>query len=169
MPFLEDGTHVDIVLNPLGVPSRMNVGQILETHLGWACAAWARRSAKCYDAYKPLGDPACVTDHRQRHRRPGRRASRSSSMTIRRSSVWPSSPPGVSIATPVFDGARRADINVDARSRRVSNVSGQSTLYDGRTGEQFDRPVTVGYIYMLKLTTWSTTRSTPVRSVRTRW
>ncbi len=148
MPFLEDGTPVDIVLNPLGVPSRMNVGQILETHLGWACAGLGLRIGQAVDVYnskhdtKPLkeilrkvyGDDETIkslgeTDlvelgHNLRH--------------------------GVPIATPVFDGAKEADIEHMLDLAGLDH-SGQVTLYDGRTGETFDRKVTVGYIYMLKL------------------
>jgi DNA-directed RNA polymerase subunit beta len=148
MPFLEDGTQVDIVLNPLGVPSRMNVGQILETHLGWACAGLGSRIGQAIDAYygkrdtrplkdtlkkiygddetiKSLGEPELVElGNNLRH--------------------------GVPIATPVFDGAKEADIEKMLDLAGLDH-SGQVTLYDGRTGESFDREVTVGYIYMMKL------------------
>jgi DNA-directed RNA polymerase subunit beta len=148
MPFLEDGTQVDIVLNPLGVPSRMNVGQILETHLGWACAGLGSRIGQAIDAYygkrdtrplkdtlkkiygddetiKSLGEPELVElGNNLRH--------------------------GVPIATPVFDGAKEADIEKMLDLAGLDH-SGQVTLYDGRTGEPFDREVTVGYIYMMKL------------------
>ena len=98
MPYLPDGTPVEIVLNPLGVPSRMNVGQILETHLGWAAHAL-----------------------------------------------------GLYFATPVFDGATEDEIKKLARARRACRTAARRTLYDGMTGEQFEQNVTVGYIYMLKL------------------
>jgi DNA-directed RNA polymerase subunit beta len=148
MPFLEDGTQVDIVLNPLGVPSRMNVGQILETHLGWACAGLGLRIGQAVDAYygkrdtrplkdtlkkiygddetiKSLGEPELVElGNNLRH--------------------------GVPIATPVFDGAKEGDIEKMLDLAGLDH-SGQVTLYDGRTGESFDREVTVGYIYMMKL------------------
>ena len=148
MPFLEDGTQVDIVLNPLGVPSRMNVGQILETHLGWACAGLGLRIGQAVDAYygkrdtrplkdtlkkiygddetiKSLGEPELVElGNNLRH--------------------------GVPIATPVFDGAKESDIEKMLDLAGLDH-SGQVTLYDGRTGEPFDREVTVGYIYMMKL------------------
>ncbi|MCM2475603.1 DNA-directed RNA polymerase subunit beta [Rhizobium sp. CG5] len=151
MPFLEDGTHVDVVLNPLGVPSRMNVGQILETHLGWACAGMGKKIGAMLDAYKagaeiqplrdvidsvigsgPKGEPIKDYDDES--------IVRLAEQTRR----------GVSIATPVFDGAVEADVN-EMLVQAGLKESGQSTLYDGRTGEQFDRQVTVGYIYMLKL------------------
>jgi DNA-directed RNA polymerase subunit beta len=148
MPFLEDGTHADIVLNPLGVPSRMNVGQILETHLGWACAGLGRRIAQTVDAYlskqdiKPLketlkriyGDDETIkTLNDNELIELGRNLSH-----------------GVPIATPVFDGAKESDIEEMLKLAGM-DASGQSTVYDGRTGDPFDRKVTVGYIYMLKL------------------
>ena len=148
MPFLEDGTHVDIVLNPLGVPSRMNVGQILETHLGWACAGLGKQVGAMLDAYqetqkiKPLRD-GLFKIYGKNDELDALDDSElvESAQNLRR---------GVPIATPVFDGAREEDI-----ARMLSdaglNTSGQVTLYDGKTGEVFDRPVTVGYIYMLKL------------------
>ena len=151
MPYLEDGTNVDIVLNPLGVPSRMNVGQILETHLGWASAGLGlqigelvdniRRGGKHDDLKKHLkvvyGDDqykdtiAGLTDEQMLEL----------GDNLRR---------GVPMATPVFDGAHEPDINEMLDLAGLDN-SGQSTLYDGRTGEPFKRKVTVGYIYMLKL------------------
>ncbi|MFC0243380.1 DNA-directed RNA polymerase subunit beta [Rhodopseudomonas telluris] len=148
MPFLEDGTHADIVLNPLGVPSRMNVGQILETHLGWACAGLGKRIGEAIDSYyqredlKPLretlrkiyGDDETIKSLDDKELvELGRNLSH-----------------GVPIATPVFDGAKEADIE-EMLKLAGFDASGQSTVYDGRTGDQFDRRVTVGYIYMLKL------------------
>jgi len=148
MPFLEDGTHADIVLNPLGVPSRMNVGQILETHLGWACAGLGKRIGQTIDSYyqkqdlKPLretlkkiyGDDETIkTLNDNELMELGKNLSH-----------------GVPIATPVFDGAKEADIE-EMLKLAGFDASGQSTVYDGRTGDAFDRKVTVGYIYMLKL------------------
>ncbi|WP_298885479.1 DNA-directed RNA polymerase subunit beta [uncultured Bradyrhizobium sp.] len=148
MPFLEDGTHADIVLNPLGVPSRMNVGQILETHLGWACAGLGKRIGQTVDAYlskqdiKPLKetlkkvygeDETIKTLNDNELLELGHNLSR-----------------GVPIATPVFDGAKETDIEEMLKLAGL-DASGQSTVYDGRTGDAFDRKVTVGYIYMLKL------------------
>lgn len=151
MPFLEDGTHADIVLNPLGVPSRMNVGQILETHLGWACAGMGRKIGELIDAYKGGGDikPLRKTlesfmpsnDRNEPIREYDDESIIRLSEQMRR---------GVSIATPVFDGAHEADINTMLEQAGL-HTSGQSQLYDGRTGEPFDRKVTMGYIYMLKL------------------
>jgi DNA-directed RNA polymerase subunit beta len=148
MPFLADGTPVDIVLNPLGVPSRMNVGQILETHLGWACAGLGKQVGETVNAYlrngdaKPLrnklidiyGSDEVVKDLDDA-------SLAEMGENLRR---------GVPIATPVFDGAHEPDI-VEMLIKAGLDPSGQSTLYDGRTGDTFDRKVTVGYIYMLKL------------------
>ncbi|MDS1135176.1 DNA-directed RNA polymerase subunit beta [Nitratireductor indicus] len=151
MPFLDDGTHVDIVLNPLGVPSRMNVGQILETHLGWACAGMGRQIGELIDAYKESGDikplrhtiEAIIPENDRNE--PVRQYDDDSVIRLGEQMRR-----GVSIATPVFDGAHEADINVMLEQAGMKS-SGQVTLFDGRTGEPFDRQVTVGYIYMLKL------------------
>jgi DNA-directed RNA polymerase subunit beta len=148
MPFLEDGTHVDIVLNPLGVPSRMNVGQILETHLGWACAGLGKQVGEMVDAYREHGKAKAVRDGLAKIYGKGDAFDGlddaelvEAAETLRR---------GVPIATPVFDGAREEDIAQMLKDAGLS-TSGQVTLYDGKTGEMFDRQVTVGYIYMLKL------------------
>ncbi|MBW8788968.1 MAG: DNA-directed RNA polymerase subunit beta, partial [Rhizobium leguminosarum] len=151
MPFLEDGTHVDVVLNPLGVPSRMNVGQILETHLGWACAGMGRQIGELIDAYKANGNIEPLRKTIGDVVGDGPKAEQvhefDDDSVLRLADQWKR---GVSIATPVFDGANEADVNDMLRLAGLKD-SGQSTLYDGRTGEQFDRQVTVGYIYMLKL------------------
>ena len=148
MPHLKDGTSVDIVLNPLGVPSRMNVGQILETHLGWASAGLGRQINDALAAYERGGNVSAVKktlsevysgDDAVRDLSDGEVLEMS--QTLRR---------GVPVATPVFDGAREEDI-VDMLAKAGIDGSGQMQLYDGRTGEAFDRQVTVGYIYMLKL------------------
>jgi len=151
MPFLEDGTHADIVLNPLGVPSRMNVGQILETHLGWACAGMGRQIGDLLQKYRQTGDikplrsriEDVIPDNDRNE--PIRQYDDESIVRLADQMKR-----GVAIATPVFDGAHDADINDMLREAGLS-TSGQVTLYDGRTGEPFDRQVTVGYIYMLKL------------------
>jgi DNA-directed RNA polymerase subunit beta len=151
MPFLEDGTHVDIVLNPLGVPSRMNVGQILETHLGWACAGIGKQIALLLEAYKKDSDIGKIRD----------KINEIIPDNIRNESVGcyddeslirlaTQMKNGIFVATPVFDGAHERDINTALETAGLS-TSGQAVLYDGRTGEPFDREVTVGYIYMLKL------------------
>jgi DNA-directed RNA polymerase subunit beta len=151
MPYLEDGTSVDVVLNPLGVPSRMNVGQILETHLGWASAGLGRRIGEMLDNLKDNGGASGVrkrlkeiygdkTYKGEFHELPDETVL-SMANDLRT---------GVPVATPVFDGAREAEI-VDMLSLAGVDTSGQVSLWDGRTGEGFDRKVTVGYIYMLKL------------------
>jgi DNA-directed RNA polymerase subunit beta len=149
MPFLEDGTYVDIVLNPLGVPSRMNVGQILETHLGWACAGLGARIGQAVDAYY-------AKNHDTRQLKDTLKKIYGDDETIKslgdRDLVELGSNlrHGVPIATPVFDGAKEADIEHMLDLAGLDH-SGQVSVYDGRTGDQFDRKVTVGYIYMLKL------------------
>jgi DNA-directed RNA polymerase subunit beta len=151
MPHLEDGTSVDVVLNPLGVPSRMNVGQILETHLGWACAGMGLKIGKLLETYyknndvKPLKKVLKqVYGTNSKNEDVGAYDDES---TVKLAQQLTS---GVPIATPVFDGAREPDI-VEMLKEAGLDASGQSTVYDGRTGEKFDRPVTVGYIYILKL------------------
>ena len=148
MPYLDDGTPIDIVLNPLGVPSRMNVGQILETHLGWACRGLGRKIGEALDAYnashkaKPLkdllksvyGDDKAVNALKDDHL----------------VEVSEDLRAGVPVATPVFDGAHEGDVTALLAAADL-DTSGQVTLHDGRTGEPFERKVTVGYIYMLKL------------------
>ncbi|MEW7006928.1 DNA-directed RNA polymerase subunit beta [Lentilitoribacter sp. EG35] len=151
MPFLEDGEHVDVVLNPLGVPSRMNVGQILETHLGWACAGMGKKIGDMLDAYRAEGniEPLRVTlDSVMGEGPKGDSMDNYDDESVVR--LAEQTRRGVSIATPVFDGAVEKDVN-EMLVKAGLHESGQSQLYDGRTGEMFDRPVTVGYIYMLKL------------------
>jgi DNA-directed RNA polymerase subunit beta len=151
MPFLADGTAVDMVLNPLGVPSRMNVGQILETHMGWAARGLGLRIDDALQAYRRNGDLTPVRDA-LRHGYGAEAYDEAfeqldddsliqSAETVRR---------GVPIATPVFDGAKEADVN-DALARAGFDLSGQSDLFDGRSGEKFARKVTVGVKYLLKL------------------
>ncbi|HLS69733.1 MAG TPA: DNA-directed RNA polymerase subunit beta [Kiloniellales bacterium] len=152
MPHLEDGTPVDIVLNPLGVPSRMNVGQILETHLGWACAGLGRQVAQMLDEIRYNG--AEVEALREKLRVAyGEEDFEATIASLDDQEVLELANnlrEGVPIATPVFDGAREQDI-LEMLQKAGLNNSGQSQLFDGRTGEPFERPVTVGYIYMLKL------------------
>ncbi|MDB5549161.1 MAG: DNA-directed polymerase, beta subunit, partial [Tardiphaga sp.] len=148
MPFLEDGTHADIVLNPLGVPSRMNVGQILETHLGWACAGMGKRIGQTIDAYYAKQDLKPLKDTLKKIY--GDDEVIKSLDDAELLELARNLKPGVPIATPVFDGAKEADIEEMLKMAGL-DASGQSTVYDGRTGDEFDRKVTVGYIYMLKL------------------
>jgi len=127
MPFLEDGTPVDIVLNPLGVPGRMNVGQVLETHLGWvANAGWKVEGSPSWAAHLPEAAHQAA--------------------------------PGTNVATPVFDGAREEEITGLLASTiptgdgvRLVGGDGKARLIDGRSGEPFPEPVSVGYVYILKL------------------
>ena len=148
MPYLEDGTYVDVVLNPLGVPSRMNVGQILETHLGWACRGLGR-----------IIDEALHQFHESGHAEELRKAMvdiygadtsvarfKDDELVMLAEKVKG----GVPVATPVFDGAREPEI-VELLKKAGFDTTGQVTLHDGRTGEPFDRQVTVGYKYILKL------------------
>jgi len=157
MPFLEDGTHADIVLNPLGVPSRMNVGQIFETHLGWAARGLGKQVAEALEAWheaNPDGTagkaPTAVVErlktvygsqyHAEIEAMPA-------DHVIEMAELLKG---GIPMATPVFDGAREADVSAMLTLAGL-DTSGQVELFDGRTGEPFDRKVTVGYIYMLKL------------------
>jgi DNA-directed RNA polymerase subunit beta len=148
MPFLEDGTHADIVLNPLGVPSRMNVGQILETHLGWACAGLGLKIGKAVELYNGKGDTKPLKEMLKKIY--GDDETIKSLNEDGLIELGHNLQHGVPIATPVFDGAKEADIEHMLDLAGLDR-SGQSTVYDGRTGEKFDRQVTVGYIYMLKL------------------
>ncbi len=148
MPFLADGTSVDIVLNPLGVPSRMNVGQILETHLGWACVGLGQRIGQAIDAYYGKRDVRALKDTLKKVY--GEDETIKSLKEEELVELSSNLRHGVPISTPVFDGAKEADIESMLDMAGLDH-SGQVTLYDGRTGEGFDRKVTVGYIYMLKL------------------
>ncbi len=152
MPFLEDGTSVDLVLNPLGVPSRMNIGQILETHLGWACATLGNQIGALVEEYRRTG--AARDELLERLRDvygeeiyAQQIANLDTDQLVELSENLRK---GVPVATPVFDGARMSDIE-RMLSKAGLDTSGQVTLTDGRSGEPFERKVTVGYIYMLKL------------------
>jgi DNA-directed RNA polymerase subunit beta len=149
MPYLPDGTPVDIVLNPLGVPSRMNIGQILETHLGWAAKGLGIKIGKMLDAQAAASELRVFLD--QIYNKSGGKAERID--TLSDDDVVALSGnlrAGVPMATPVFDGATEREIKYMLRLADLPE-SGQTELYDGRTGEKFERPVTVGYMYMLKL------------------
>ena len=151
MPHLEDGTPVDIVLNPLGVPSRMNVGQILETHLGWACRSLGQQVGHALDAYRNgKSDRELRSTMKKIYGDKTYKKDLHDLDESQLADVAGMVRGGISIATPVFDGAREADI-VEMLEMADLDTSGQVTLYDGSTGESFDRKVTVGYIYMLKL------------------
>ena len=151
MPFLADGTPVDFCLNPLGVPSRMNVGQILETHMGWAARGLGIRIDEALAAYRHSGDLSPVKEamriaYGEDVYQEVLAAMENGDLIEKAEGVTR----GVPIATPVFDGAKEADVD-DALRRAGFDTSGQSILFDGRSGEQFSRPVTVGVKYLLKL------------------
>ncbi|MDQ7071661.1 MAG: DNA-directed RNA polymerase subunit beta [Rhodobacterales bacterium] len=151
MPFLEDGTPVDFCLNPLGVPSRMNVGQILETHMGWAARGLGIGINEALSEYRRSGDLTPVHDAMKNAY--GQNVYDDGIVDMTEAELLEAAgnvTKGVPIATPVFDGAKEADVN-DALTRAGFDTSGQSILFDGLTGEQFARPVTVGMKYLLKL------------------
>ncbi|MGK6355950.1 DNA-directed RNA polymerase subunit beta [Sphingomonas sp. DT-207] len=157
MPFLEDGTPVDFVLNPLGVPSRMNVGQIFETHLGWAARGLGNKIGEALDAWraanpdpKPGQAPEAVKDilktvYGENYVDEIERRSPDQLIDLAQNVRS-----GVPMDTPVFDGAVEADVTAMLKLAGLDE-SGQVTLFDGRTGDAFDRKVTVGYKYVLKL------------------
>ena len=149
MPYMEDGTAVDIVLNPLGVPSRMNVGQVLETHLGWAAKELGRKIGEMVNSRCSAAAMRRYLDgiyNKTGGQKENLRSLNAESiMELARNLSH-----GVPIATPVFDGANESEIKHLLEMAELPE-SGQAVLYDGRTGVPFDRPVTVGYMYMLKL------------------
>ena len=158
MPFDSNGEPVDIVLNPLGVPSRMNVGQVLETHLGWAAKGVGEKIGKLLDAGRSLAIETRAAEMRtyldtvyaNGEGVNGRSEDFDSLSDAEVVELAGNLRDGVPIATPVFDGAKEEDIK---RMLELAGLptNGQTTLWDGRTGVEFDRPVTIGYMYMLKL------------------
>jgi DNA-directed RNA polymerase subunit beta len=169
MPFLEDGTPVDIVLNPLGVPSRMNVGQILETHLGWASAGLGKQIRQAYESYQAAAQKAQKADPAAAPTAKAVQPLRDKLVAIYDLNKTDQSAAivsdlndkqivelarnlqkGVPFATPVFDGASQEDIEL-LLTHSGLDTSGQVQLFDGRSGEAFDRKTTIGYLYMLKL------------------
>jgi len=151
MPYLEDGTHVDILLNPLGVPSRMNVGQILETHLGWACVNLGKKICKLINEYQKHNQKQELSEKLQMLYGEDLSKKLLDDTNSRELDDFKSEiSNGISISTPVFDGAKENDI-VDFLNEADLDKTGQVKMIDGRTGEYFDRKITVGYIYMLKL------------------
>jgi DNA-directed RNA polymerase subunit beta len=149
MPYLEDGNPVDIVLNPLGVPSRMNVGQVLETHLGWAAKGVGNKINEMLKAQESMAKLRKFLE--SVYNKTGGKVEDIKSFTDEEVlELAGNLTNGVPTATPVFDGATEEEIKGLLELADL-DVSGQSTLYDGRTGEKFDRDVTVGYMYMLKL------------------
>ena len=157
MPFLEDGTHVDIVLNPLGVPSRMNVGQIFETHLGWAARGLGQQIKQQLEDWRhanpdpeAAAPPTAIIEKLKDIYGPQYHAEIDDRNDVEIIELADNLRGGVPMGTPVFDGAREPDVSA-MLTKAGLDTSGQSTLYDGRTGDAFDRKVTVGIIYMLKL------------------
>ncbi len=152
MPYMEDGTPVDVVLNPLGVPSRMNVGQILETHLGWAAKELGAQLNEMCEQYK-RGEKTAAELNKRLKEIYGAKQYKNQVETLNedeKMEMISNLKNGVPMATPVFDGASGDDIN-NMLSLAGLPTSGQIDLYDGRTGEKFDRKVTVGVMYMIKL------------------
>lgn len=152
MPYMADGTSVDIVLNPLGVPSRMNIGQILETHLGWAAKGLGQKIDRMLKAQAAIADLRKFLDQvynhddaMVRHRVDLTQFTDEELLRLARNLT-----DGVPMATPVFDGAAESEIKKMLELADLP-LSGQTVLHDGRTGEAFERPVTVGYMHMLKL------------------
>ena len=148
MPYFEDGTPVDIILNPLGVPSRMNVGQVLETHLGWASRQLGRQIAELVDTLrdanlvrKKLADSFSADEFKNYFKNLDDEAIMEQGRLFK---------DGVHMASPVFDGANEEEIK-KALTKAGLPVTGQTTLYDGRTGVPFDQQVTVGTLYVMKL------------------
>jgi DNA-directed RNA polymerase subunit beta len=149
MPYLADGTPVDIVLNPLGVPSRMNIGQVLETHLGWAAKELGRKIGALIDANAVMAEKRKFLD--EIYNQTGGQKVKLNELTDSDiDELAGNLRHGVPIATPVFDGASETEIKSLLQLAGLP-LNGQAQLYDGRTGEAFDRPTTVGYMYMLKL------------------
>jgi DNA-directed RNA polymerase subunit beta len=149
MPYLEDGTPVDVVLNPLGVPSRMNVGQVLETHLGWAAKGLGLKIGKMIEAQAQATELRGFL-HKVYNETGGQGEKLEQLKDVEVHELAKNLSRGVPMATPVFDGASEAEIK---RLLTLADLptSGQTWLFDGRTGERFERQVTVGYMYMLKL------------------
>jgi DNA-directed RNA polymerase subunit beta len=151
MPYLKDGTPIDIVLNPLGVPSRMNIGQILETHLGWASASYGKQVKEMLIKMQSEGQSSELKDKLNEIYDDNSHKKLINKMNDDEIyELADNIKDGIPFATPVFDGAKENDISLLLEKSGVKST-GQEILTDGITGEKFERPVTVGYIYMLKL------------------
>jgi len=148
MPYFEDGTPVDIVLNPLGVPSRMNVGQVLETHLGWAAKGIGEQLARLIEEYKSREDILAKLQRLHSKVEFEEYFADADESDLR--SLIPHYSEGFHLASPVFDGAEEVEIRQFLKEGGLPEL-GQATLHDGRTGEPFDSKVTVGIMYMMKL------------------
>ncbi|MDX2303331.1 MAG: hypothetical protein NW226_11050, partial [Microscillaceae bacterium] len=149
MPYMADGTPVDILLNPLGVPSRMNVGQVLETHLGWAAKGLGLKIGRMLEVQQKVSEVRDFLD-RIYNTTGGKKEDLSLLTDAEIMKLAGNLRNGVPTATPVFDGATEAEIK-NMLALADLPVSGQATLFDGRTGVAFERSITVGYMYMLKL------------------
>jgi DNA-directed RNA polymerase subunit beta len=148
MPYMKDGTPVDIVLNPLGVPSRMNVGQVLETHLGWASKGLGLKIGRMLEQHQKVSD---IREFMGKiYNTSGRKEDLASLTDEEVTELAGNLTGGVPMATPVFDGAPEESIKQMLELAELPNT-GQTRLYDGRTGDAFEREVTVGYMYILKL------------------
>jgi DNA-directed RNA polymerase subunit beta len=152
MPFMADGTSIDIVLNPLGVPSRMNIGQILETHLGWAARGLGLKIQRMLELREKASELRKFLDSIYNHDKSvfGDRVKLKDLTDEEILALCQRLSAGVPMSTPVFDGAHESEIKAMLKLADLPE-SGQTTLFDGRTGEAFDRKVTVGYMHMLKL------------------
>jgi DNA-directed RNA polymerase subunit beta len=151
MPHMEDGTPVDIVLNPLGVPSRMNIGQLLEVHLGWAAKGVGRKIDEMLQQQRAVADLRKFLE--QVYNKVGTGQAKAPLNDLGDEEIVnlaKNLTGGLPVSTPVFDGANEAEIKQLLEIAGLPQ-SGQAQLIDGRTGEPFSRPVTVGYMYMLKL------------------
>jgi DNA-directed RNA polymerase subunit beta len=148
MPYMSDGTPVDIVLNPLGVPSRMNIGQILETHLGWAAHGLGRQIRRLLERQATKAEIRKKLKEIYSDGEIGQMIDGASEEAI--DSLAQNVTKGIHVATAVFDGASETEVKNEL-ARAELPTSGQIVLFDGRTGEPFDRDVTIGTIYMLKL------------------
>jgi DNA-directed RNA polymerase subunit beta len=149
MPYMEDGTPIDIVLNPLGVPSRMNIGQVLEVHLGWAAKGLGQRISEMMEQKATVASIRKFLSEIYNSDRKGRvdmNEFTDEEVLIMAQNLEQ----GVPMATPVFDGANEKEIKHLLELAQLPQ-SGQTILYDGRTGDPFERPITIGYMYMLKL------------------
>jgi DNA-directed RNA polymerase subunit beta len=149
MPYTEDGTPVDIVLNPLGVPSRMNVGQVLETHLGWAAKGLGLKIGQMLDEQRKIEELKALLDSIYNHAGSQKidfKAFSDKEILVLANNLRA----GVPMATPVFDGASEVEIKAMLKLAGLPD-DGQTRLFDGRTGTIFERPITIGYMYMLKL------------------
>jgi DNA-directed RNA polymerase subunit beta len=153
MPYMADGKTIDILLNPLGVPSRMNIGQVLEVHLGWAAKGLGQKIQKMLEDQQKIADLRNFLDQIYNHDKASSKKLRvdldkfTDKELLRLAGNLTD---GVPMATPVFDGAAESEIKAMLKLADLPE-NGQTILHDGRTGEAFDRPVTVGYMHMLKL------------------